>query len=58
MISDQKYAIIDKDANLIESAEISQNLATECLQQERIDTSTCVAHSNMMTEREQTEEVE
>ncbi|XP_023235947.1 pancreatic lipase-related protein 2-like [Centruroides sculpturatus] len=55
-IGDEEYIVLDKDANLSESAEVSQNLATE-RQQEQTDTLTCVAQSNQITEQEQTEEV-
>ncbi|XP_023239967.1 nose resistant to fluoxetine protein 6-like [Centruroides sculpturatus] len=41
---DEEYVVLDKDANLSESVEVSQNLATE-RRQEQTDTLTCVAQS-------------
>ncbi|XP_023242766.1 probable multidrug resistance-associated protein lethal(2)03659 [Centruroides sculpturatus] len=56
-IGHEEYVVLDEDANLSESAEVSQNLATE-RRQKQTDTLTCMAQSNQTTEREQTEEVE
>ncbi|XP_023235945.1 pancreatic lipase-related protein 2-like [Centruroides sculpturatus] len=56
-IGDEEYVVLDEDANLSETAEVSQDLATE-RQQEQTDTLTCVAKSNQTTEQEQTEKVE